>query len=421
MNSVQRLRGLHLSLIIVISCVIPLDRASSEGPIPIHRTSISYPISSPYYPIVLTGNHLASLHKAAISAMGLYALDGENVQAIPFQIDVRDRKGRFDIPVSKKAKAKQEAHVFDLNDELVFMAGDLGSRMVRDLEKPEALSVTEVELTDPATGQQGWIYVYQFNGIPPEKSDHDYVSYKHDSDSVESTSFRVGFSKKRPFLVDRIQWKEGETGTCTQNIVDIMKVRHTGKLFHQFDFVRTQEDYKSKLIAVKEGPVRVIRKTENRIRMLWQFRTLSFDIDYLIHSGGFVMDTLMDFPFKPGLFFSELKMISTIDGKEDPSLPPFCIYSNSCRQGVVVDGKMSNLEKVFNSSRDKELVVSCSKGQILFRIDLEKNFPVQSRVYLNDDQRIADPPEKVPGQFGNVGFQLTGWEKVDTLPHHMVY
>jgi hypothetical protein len=37
-----------------------------------------------------------------------------------------------------------------------------------------------------------------------------------------------------------------------------------------------------------------------------------------------------------------------------------------------------------------------------------------------DDQALHDPPENIPGQFGNVGFLSTGWDRLDTTEHHLV-
>jgi len=185
------------------------------------------------------------------------------------------------------------------------------------------------------------------------------------------------------------------------------------KPFFKFEFLRTQDDYTSRLAAVKDGPVRVIRRTENRVRVLWKFRTPDITIDYVHYANAFFVNTSIDVPFRPGWFLSDMATLMTMDGNDDPSLPQASLFSNSFQDGLVINGRVTEEKKRFNASGDKYFVLSSAYGKILVRLDIQKGSPIQDKVYLMDDRNVPDPPENIPGQFGNVGFLLRGWENLD--------
>ncbi len=60
-------------------------------------------------------------------------------------------------------------------------------------------------------------------------------------------------------------------------------------------------------------------------------------------------------------------------------------------------------------------------GTVVTDISVEKDSPIRNRVYLLDDLSVADPPEEEPGLFGNVGFRMTEWEKLDSQTHHVLF
>ena len=56
-----------------------------------------------------------------------------------------------------------------------------------------------------------------------------------------------------------------------------------------------------------------------------------------------------------------------------------------------------------------------------FLIRFPASEPIKHQVYLMDDRTAIDPPENIPGQFGNIGFRMTGWEKLARGTHHLTY
>jgi len=111
----------------------------------------------------------------------------------------------------------------------------------------------------------------------------------------------------------------------------------------------------------------------------------------------------------------------TMDGNDDPAVPQMKVFSKSTPQGLVINGTMSNAKKAFNTSGDTAFGIYTSYGLILVGMDVEKDFPIQYRAYLMDEKAVPDPPENIPGQFGNLGFLTTNWEALDTSLHHMIF
>ncbi len=415
------LKPFNLLFVGVLVCaVLMLPVAFPAEALVVERTTVIYPLSSPYYPVVLTGKDLPPLLNRPLKALALYAVNAGELRPIPFQIDRRDAAGAFQIPTGDAQRTVEAEAVLDGNDECVFMASDIGDKTARVPDTLGASAGAEIELRDPHTGQRGWVYGLVFEERPPVLSPADYVAYDPERDTVESDIVRIGFAQEKPFLIDTILWKEAETRRYARNFTDTMKIRHRGKLLRAVPFERTQGDYTSRLTAVRDGPVRVIRRTSNRVRVLWRLKTPSISIDFIHYANAFFMDTRLDLPFRPGLFFSDVETVMSLDGRPDPGLPRTEVFTHSLRDGVPIDGTMSDQKKLLNFSSDNALVLANTFGKILVALEVERGSPIRARPYLMDDAALADPPENIPGQFGNVGFLSTGWDRLDTAVHHLV-
>lgn len=205
------------------------------------------------------------------------------------------------------------------------------------------------------------------------------------------------------------------------NLLDTMKIRHHGKFFGKLDFSRTHADYRSRVAAVKVGPIRVIRRTVNSVRIISYLQSPSVTIDCIAYVNGFQTDTTIDLPFPLGWFFSDMSALATIDWNDDPSLPALHIYGENTRNGLAIDGHMTPEKDLFNKASGWNFVVESAYGLLLVQLEIEKDLPVKAGNYLQDDRSQVDMPENIPGQFGNVGFMTSGWEKVDTSIHHLLF
>jgi hypothetical protein len=409
------LRRLIFMLLAIAVCSTPALAAETS---PIPKISINVPLSSPYYPVILSGGEVKALLGAPASKIRAIARHGNALEAIPFQIDKRDAGGSYELAGNDAGKTA----MLGAADECAFMTADAGERIATMPEQYAQQPAVEIALVDPKSGEQKWVYLLLAkNEQNPPAPGKRYVTYDATRDVIETHAYRIGFSSAHPFLVNSLQWHTGEANKWSPNLLYTMKVRHYGKLFGNIDFFRTQDDYVSRIAAVKAGPVRSIRRTINSVRVIGYLQSPSVTIDYVAYANGFQMDTTIDFPFPLGWFFSDIKTFTTIDWNDDPALPGLRIYGGGTHKSLAVDGHMTPEKDQFNKAAGQRFAVENTYGLLLVQLEMEKSLPVAARLTLLDDRTRADAPESVPGQYGNVGFLTTGWEKVGTSVHHLVF
>ncbi|HHJ16804.1 MAG TPA: hypothetical protein ENJ80_08925 [Gammaproteobacteria bacterium] len=342
---------------------------------------------------------------------------GRQLLPITSQIDQRDSEGRY--LLDDRSEVDDPAPELGPDDEIVFRLGDRGPRRPSLPAGAEQAALVEIEVTDSQTGKTGWIYA-GWSGQPVNTPARGPVRYSAATDSVETGMYKIGFSRRHPFLIDDFHWQLA-AGDWSPDLLDVMKIRHQGKMFGFIPFRRTEDDYSSRLTRVKTGPLRVIRRTENHVRILWALKTPAVYIDYVMMPDSFVMDTIIDIPFNLGLFFSDIETLTTVDWRKAPALPELTIRSPDTADSLVVNGQMSGPKHHFNTISGTRLSVHSAYGSVYIKLDIPDGVPIQPWLYLDDRFDVADPPEKQPGQFGNVGYRTTGWENIDTDVQHVKF
>jgi len=368
-----------------------------------------------YALFVFPGIQIPALSGKNINKLSMFHLHNKKWQKIIFQIDQKDVQGRYLMNVGHLPVRNN----FATQDELVFRDKELAERIDPFSSLNHTHSLIELEVISDNGSR--WIYI----DIDSEHSefalnDNDLLAYDPKQDIVSSSLFKLGFSKTQPFLLEQLQWRSSNGTDWGRDITDTMKIRHQGK-FMGFQFKRSQNDYDSQLLAVKEGPLRIIRRTENRIKMFWKLKSPVLYIDYIISHNGFVMDSMIDIPFKIGYFFSELATITTMDWNNLEADSEFKIQRSKYYPEIIINGKPSELKQHFNQLWGKQFSLAAQGRIIYVKLDIPDNFPINSRLYLKDNIAEPDAPENNPGQYGNIGFKTTGWENIDSKLYHLKF
>ncbi len=371
---------------------------------------------------VVSGSEVPALLGTPLRHLALLRYAEAGLSPISFQIDRMDAQGRYliDDPLSNRA-GPPPAAVFDGNDELVFRVKDIGKRLPASSPLVLRNALVAIRITEPASGTAGWIYAAIDSQSPQATPTRFLVRYKPVTDSVESGLYRIVFSNRWPFLVESFYWKLSADRSWSADIIDTMKIRHSGNFLGFIPFHRSHNDYSSRLVAVRQGPLRIIRRTSNRIYMLWKLRTPVIHVDYVMMPDGFVMDIIIDVPFNIGAFFSDVETLTTMDWSDAPELPKLVINAPNGISRLPVDGRMSADKEAFNRSKSRYFSVSSSLGEVSARLAIPDSFPIRHSLYLRDDIEAQDPPENREGQFGNAGFRTTGWERIDKGIHHLKF
>jgi hypothetical protein len=119
-----------------------------------------------YEPVVMTGSAISGFLGENVGHIFCYAYhaDDEKWVQIPFQIDEKDDSSHVWVPSPN--------NVLDANDEILFMAGDMGDRTPHpwtwiDDQESRANSRFEIKVEDPnVPGAEAYIYVFLSSAIP---------------------------------------------------------------------------------------------------------------------------------------------------------------------------------------------------------------------------------------------------------------
>lgn len=170
-------------------------------------------------PVILPTGLLHALPDHRTAKCRLYRLQGGSLEPVPFQFDARDDDGDLVFPKTPAA----EEFIFDDNDELVFMAKDVGDRAGREMLPPDSDGALEIVVTDPIDGTVGWAYLVHFADQVPPRSPIRYATFDEKTNEVRALFYRMTYFPGRNFFTGmRITPEGGGTG---ENLLSRMKVR----------------------------------------------------------------------------------------------------------------------------------------------------------------------------------------------------
>jgi hypothetical protein len=283
------------------------------------------------------------------------------------------------------------------------MVHDVGERY-EGQEWPRGLQrALELEVRDPVDGGTGYVYLCSFAGTAP-RSSRDYVSYTPATEKVDGSSYLLGFSRKAPIVFDQLTIKK-QAGGSGESPIDRMKIRLKATAIGFIDIVKTEDDYTVALVGYIDGPVRVIRRTRNRLVIWWKVPSPSALQD------NFFYDTFFEFPISVSLpidlddFLSEASLRISVDLKGNPQRR---FINNRNTQPVMMDGQSSAEENKLDRRPYSWSVVYGTRSDDtagwLNRLTIGASTKLRPELYYEDDTKKQDGPEEVPGQVGDVGY-----------------
>jgi len=353
-------------------------------------------------PLILEGAPLAGLTGWPIAATRAFAMKNGTVSAIPFQIDEKRPDGQYALPSGPQISA--DDGMIDANDELVFMAMDAGDRIGRDQLPAGFTAAVELEITDPIDGGKGWVYLASYAQNPPPLSAIDYVTYNNANVVIDTLWFRMAFHPKaRLSIGDLIRKPAGGGGN--RDLVDRLKIRFTGSVFG-VDLDRNEENFLSETLGWIDGPVRIVRRTVNRVT-LWKLKSPKAFTDNVYYINAFEFPTIIELPFRSDLIVKNPKFRISTDGMCNVSGRRF--YNSNNPNGVSIDGVMDAAEKSLDTGPYTWSLVTDPGGQGGWMNRLlydTRATPVRPNLYYNDNAGVADGPEDELGECGDIGYTL---------------
>jgi len=372
--------------------------------------------------VVVLGDKLKYSLGKDIATLSLFSATSGQVKPIPFQIDEINAQGDWVLssipPALKNSGLKPEVDVdngkLDANDQLVFMIKDSGDRLDKALYPKNALSVDEISLTDPVSGGKSWVYLCAFTSNPPI-SDVSYIKYDITKDQVIAQSYVMGFAAKMPIAPGYV------SVMGSPNLIDRMKIRVVAHILG-IPYHINENQFVSKLSLYKAGPIRVIRRTKNAIKIFKIFQTPSAAVENVYYSNIASVPVRMTVPLNvAGVAKMFALRVESTGGADFQNMHGWQFKSNVSPNWITITGSMDETKKALNGKGPLDWY--CLKGPnraFMIRITLNRkpdgtiqNIPLSTKLGFMDDDKALDIPEDVPGQSPNVWFIIDGIDKLN--------
>ncbi len=350
--------------------------------------------------VVVTGYLLSGFVGVKPESIRVYAEKHGTLSPVPFQVDeLTPDRSSFILPEGPKPNTDLSDGVFSIQDEIAFMAHDLGGRVERDSWPNGVESAAELEVIDPLNAEQAWAYIFSF-ADPPAPSSEDYVVWDDDAEEVRTRYYINGYPRKEDKIYFSRALGRPPYGTGV-DYIDRMKLRFQfesrGGLIR---FKGNEEMAGADILNARDGPVRVLRKGQ-------VYYELPFGYKY--NAGGTLQifwerfgQGPVELDMLPGvrLVLRRAWMISTTDFT--PEAYGMKFYTSNNPEGVTVDGRMSEAERNLDLRDLAWQGVTGDQGTMIQRAPT--NIPPMTWddafVYYVDDAERPDPPEDHPGMIG---------------------
>jgi hypothetical protein len=370
-------------------------------------------------PLEIPGDSLPGILGAPLESIYISALREGKWTRVPFQIDerrrVRTESGETTLDyvfAEGTSPMVDDDPTFDADDLLVFLARDLGNQAEQVIGLEVGASAYEIEVTDPRDGSRGWAYVSADTNRAASPGE-DYVRYRPAESILEGSRYRIRLSKENPLVYEQLILKGDtpETGQRELNIVDRFKMRGKASLLLPlFRFRRNESDLRSRTVGWIDGPVRVVRRMETQVDLLWGFTTPVQVQDTIFYPDHFLFWVDLTSPIALNRLVSKAEVRLSADLNAQAVGMLFASQGNPA--GLVVDGVMSEQERHMETQGQDWYALSDGIDTLFSRLVIPQGAPVGMELEYMDDRRLPDPPETVLGRWGDAGYRLTGLASV---------
>ena len=195
-------------------------------------------------PVIVTGAAINAFIGVPTDQLFVYAYTDGTWTQIPAQVDEVTAMGTY---------TETEDGLLDANDEVVFMAMDLGDQAVGMVPTADGEPISalwyEIEVTDPISPtRKGWAYLVRSTVLTTTFT-ADYVSFDPLLHRINGVAYHLGYATPRPWM---------DYLTLGDSMVDILDRAPKSRLC--FGIVCLPESLSPNLQddLIKDGPVRLI-------------------------------------------------------------------------------------------------------------------------------------------------------------------
>jgi hypothetical protein len=377
-------RGASLAVVLVLTVSVFLAVGSlgdQSQPMPAWSRTLE--------PVILTGRQLRAFDGARGDQLFAYAYRNGSWLPIPFQFDEVTTAGGF----------SPEDGLLDANDELVFMAADMGQeaspfRWVGDAQS-RLYPRYEIRTTDPLSPtQRGWVYVYRSPTLQPPSV--KYVSWYADNNRIVGGTYVLGFAPTVHAGADSLELNGSGVDALDRTEIRIYATCHLPFPFPVFSTVLTENDLTGLGSEVPSvvGPVRLGGGWVGN--SAWSYRSI-FEIGTEADITSFQAPAACN-----RITIEAVRFSNDWLNPADTGMAPATYYDDNTLAGVAIDG-IPDLVATLPANAWKQ--ISGGQGSIVEVTDVVTGGGALSNYYKDDS--TYDPQDTGDHQsFGNAGYRV---------------
>jgi len=365
--------------------------------------------SREWQPLVLKGSQLASLSGVDVGHLEVLSIHGDRAVPIPFQVDAVSQDGSYTLPEGPEGTRGDPQRRFSPDDQVAMMISDLGERSAPTAELPQ--DALEIDVADPLGGPHRYAYL-GLAGVP-RLSNRRYVTFDSRTDTIATEHYRVGLTNGLPTDFTT----QSRIGEHRSSQIDRMKVRLSTLVIDLIRFSFSEDDIRSRVLAWKAGPIRVIRRLSHSVNLLLGLHSPVFQRNDFFYRDHLENPFKMHLSWAPRLFFRDIRVRIDLDFNDlrgyrllwsQMTMPPVAIGDREMEQRLAAMGSVP-ISWIAIRGEGRSTVQTLAPTPDLGLLNRQ--------LYFNDDPSRPDPPERTPGEHPGIGYVITGWEKLESGDH----
>jgi len=358
----------------------------------------------------VAGTDLRVFGGARLDHLALLACVHTNCRPIPFQIDQRDAGGNWVLDQGPEPNADQASGVLQESDLLLFMAADAAQRASR-ADLPPATEAAEITIVDPASHDIRWVYFVRYPRIAP-RSDASYVDYDPVNDRIRGAHVSLGFRNGVPDYLAL-----SGNAAAGPNLLDRLKVHATASfLWGLIRFSRDEGDLTTQFVAWRKGPIRVIRRQRQQVRIGWGIHSPTFGSYTYFYRDFAELPVSLRLNFPPRYFFGDIEVETVLDFRD---LSGWSVLAPSLPAAIDINGAMTPQKRALNELTDSWFAVLGPEITLIQTLDVSPSLSSVRRHLLYRESATPLPPEAVAGERPGIGFRLDRWDRVGAGLHQL--
>ena len=371
------------------------------------------PTNTSVMPVVIKGAQAPALIGESPLRLSAFSCVSGSPKPIHFQVDDVSADGDIVAPdATMELSADEKPGIIDATDELVMMLTSFGPHCTDEQLSRVTGNLYVIEANSTLLKEPGYVYVlHSEKGFVPSGGAVNYDAKTH---TVKTSAYLWGYRPEQPFNYDRMAYTDLQ-GSGYKDIFDRLKVRFAVRpVGGLVTLHETEDDFDSRLLSMRVGPVRAVRELGVDIQAVPGF-AVPARVTFLHYERFWQARVRFTLPGRAALFTSSMDFQLLHDFT---NLKGLKFSTSALPQGSVIDGQMIEIEKSLEFGAEPWYMLSGRGLNHITVVELDPNLKLTAAAVLYDSETVEDPPEEFPGGLPSIGYQFLGMEDLEARTYH---